>query len=67
MGLLETSPKDWLRGKEENREHIDALITERTAARRARNFARADAIRNELMDQGIILEDGASGTTWRRA
>ena len=67
MGLLEASPKDWLRGKEENPAHIDALITERTAARRARNFARADAIRNELMDQGVILEDGASGTTWRRA
>ncbi|MCS7080149.1 MAG: cysteine--tRNA ligase [Chloracidobacterium sp.] len=47
---------------------IEALIAERSAARKARNFARADEIRAQLAAQGIILEDGKDGTTrWRRA
>jgi cysteinyl-tRNA synthetase len=45
---------------------IDALIQERTAAKKAKNFARADEIRNLLRDEGIILEDSATGTIWKR-
>jgi len=45
---------------------VDALIEERTAAKKARNFARADQIRQELLDQGIILEDTKSGVRWKR-
>lgn len=45
---------------------IDALVSERTEARKQRNFARADEIRNLLDDRGIILEDGPEGTLWRR-
>ena len=45
---------------------IEQLITERRDARRARNFARADEIRKDLESRGIILEDSASGTRWKR-
>ncbi|MEN9775585.1 MAG: cysteinyl-trna synthetase (cysteine--trna ligase)(cysrs) protein [Pseudomonadota bacterium] len=46
---------------------IDRLIAERAAAKKARHFARADQIRGELAEQGVVLEDTPSGTTWRRA
>ena len=48
-------------------EQISARIAERAAARKAKDFARADAIRKDLADTGVILEDGPRGTTWRRA
>lgn len=48
-------------------EDIEALIEERQAARKARNFARADEIRNELLDKGIILEDTREGVKWKKA
>jgi cysteinyl-tRNA synthetase len=50
---------------DENR--IAALIQERAEAKKARDFARADAIRKALFDEGVILEDAAGATTWRRA
>jgi len=45
---------------------IDALVAERTQAKKTRNFARADAIRNELLEKGILLEDGKDGVRWKR-
>ena len=47
-------------------EAIDALIEQRLAARAAKNWAEADRIRDELKAKGVLLEDGAGGTTWRR-
>ena len=46
---------------------IEALIAERQAARKERNFARADEIRDELLAKGIILEDTREGVKWKRA
>jgi cysteinyl-tRNA synthetase len=45
---------------------IERLIEERTQARKSKNFAQADRIRDELADKGVVLEDGPQGTTWRR-
>ena len=69
LGLLQRSPEEFLKGgcDELSAERIDALIAERLAARKGRNFAEADRIRDELSAQGIILEDTSQGTSWRRA
>jgi cysteinyl-tRNA synthetase len=45
---------------------VDSMIAERTAAKKAKNFARADQIREQLLEQGIILEDTKSGVRWKR-
>jgi cysteinyl-tRNA synthetase len=47
-------------------EAIDALVAERTAAKKARNFARADAIRAELTAKGVVIEDAKDGVRWKR-
>jgi cysteinyl-tRNA synthetase len=47
-------------------EAIDALVEERTAAKKARNFARADAIRAELTAKGVVIEDSKDGVRWKR-
>jgi cysteinyl-tRNA synthetase len=47
-------------------EAVEALVAERTAAKKARNFARADQIRNELAERGVVLEDSKDGVRWKR-
>jgi len=66
LGLLPCSAADWFRGGIDASE-IEAAIARRLAARRARDYATADAIRADLAKRGIMLEDTPAGTTWRRA
>jgi cysteinyl-tRNA synthetase len=65
LGLLRDDAAAWFQGEGDSR--IDALIAARREAKKRRDFAEADRIRAELADEGILLEDGASGTSWRRA
>ncbi|HTR16837.1 MAG TPA: cysteine--tRNA ligase [Acetobacteraceae bacterium] len=65
LGLLTSDPETWFRGGEDTA-WIEAAIAERLAARKAKNWARADEIRGELAAAGIVLEDGPQGTIWRR-
>ncbi|MBO1324361.1 cysteine--tRNA ligase [Acetobacter sp. TBRC 12305] len=69
MGLLQTTPEEWFRGgvPQDDDKLIETLIAERLAARKARDFARADAVRDQLQAMGIVLEDTRDGTSWRRA
>jgi cysteinyl-tRNA synthetase len=67
LGLMQTDPAVWLQGDREDAAAIEAAIAARLAARNAKNWAEADRIRDELKAQGIILEDGAGGTGWKRA
>jgi cysteinyl-tRNA synthetase len=72
LGVLQSKPDDWFRWKPKSAAAIDEtkiaqLIDLRLAARKAKNFKEADRIRDELAQQGVLLEDGPKGTTWRRA
>lgn len=72
IGLLERDPLSYLRGAVgavggPDEAEIDQLVADRVAAKKARNFAEADRIRDQLKALGIVLDDTAQGTSWRRA
>ena len=69
LGLLQRDPESFLQGKPAgvSEEWIAAKIAEREDARKRKDYAAADRIRKELLEKGIVLEDKAGKTTWRRA
>lgn len=71
MGLLFKTPEEWFKGSSSeeglSEEAIEALIEKRAVARKAKDFATADAVRKELSDNGILIEDTPTGTQWKRA
>ncbi|OHE86861.1 MAG: cysteine--tRNA ligase [Lysobacterales bacterium RIFOXYD1_FULL_69_11] len=68
LGVLQQDPAAWFsRGAgSDDDARIQALIDERVAAKKARDFARADAIRDELAAEGVLLEDTPQGVRWKR-
>ena len=70
LGLLQRDAKDFLQGGAAaeglNEAQIAELIAARALAKQTKNFAESDRIRKELLDSGIVLEDSAAGTSWRR-
>lgn len=71
IGLLQMAPEEWFAGAglgpNIEAEEIEKLIAARNAARKEKNFAEADRIRDELAENGIQIEDGPQGTSWRVA
>ncbi len=71
LGFLTQAPETWFKWQPAGASGLDdaaieQAIADRLAARKAKNFAEADRIRNDLAAQGVILEDGPKGTTWKR-
>ena len=73
LGLLQRNPETFLQeysdvaaGAGYSAEQVETLIAQRIAARKAKNWAEADRIRAQLQEDGIVLEDTAKGTSWRR-
>jgi cysteinyl-tRNA synthetase len=66
LGILHRSSEEFFQGGLDPTA-IEGMIRAREEARKRRDFAEADRIRRELLAQGVVLEDGSAGTTWRRA
>ena len=70
VGLMQGDPEDWFSGSDEgaiDAEEIESLLAQREQARASGDYAAADKIRDDLAGRGITIEDGSSGTRWRRS
>jgi cysteinyl-tRNA synthetase len=70
MGLLQTNPDSWFEGHVEgdlSSNEIESLIAKRNAAKAGRDFETADAIRDQLSEAGVTIQDSREGSTWRRS
>src|SRR5690606_18786794 len=69
LGLMQVDAEEWFAGGREGAlaaAEIESLLEQRNQARENRDFAAADAIRDRLASVGVAIEDGPSGTRWRR-
>ncbi len=66
LGILQLTPEQWFKGDDKDNAYIDGLIAQRNEARAKKDFATADKVRAELTALNIIVDDAATGTTWRR-
>ena len=67
LGLLQDDPEAWFKhagGQSVDADQVENLLEARRAARAAKDFARADAIRDELTAMGVVIEDGAQSSRW---
>ena len=67
IGIFEAPAEETPAADGLSAEAIDALLAERETARATKNWGRADEIRDELKEQGIVIEDSSTGTRWKRA
>lgn len=70
MGFFNCDPAEWFQGSTSggpSAEEIEALLAERAEARKNKDFAKSDQIRDDLAAKGVVIEDGPDGATWRRA
>ncbi|MFQ5984989.1 MAG: DALR domain-containing protein, partial [Alphaproteobacteria bacterium] len=69
LGVLQEDPQIWLQGgrAQIGTDLIEKLIEQRDAARKAKDYEKADSIRKELANHGVVLEDRPDGTFWRMA
>jgi len=69
LGIGQSNPEAWLERRDANdgdADVINRLVAARNKARRDKDFATADRIRDELAERGVVLEDGPEGTKWRK-
>jgi cysteinyl-tRNA synthetase len=66
LNILNHEPDVWFQGGDEDKTNIEAMVLARDEAKKAKDYGKADAIRDELLAQGIALEDSAEGTRWKK-